>query len=124
MIRRTTSIAAILAGIGCACCTLPAPVHRAYGATIERVGEREEVYEYVSPFKGYKPLHCLYLRVNDPTRSRGEPLLRVLVLDVYAPAAYGQAGDTVSFLYTGKLPEGGVVEFESLADYRVAARRP
>lgn len=116
-------LAAALAGIVCACCTLPAPVPRSYSATVERVGERKEVYEYLSPFKGYKPLHCLYLRVDDSTGRRRAPLLRVLVLDLYAPGVYGQAGDTVSFLYPGELPEGGVVEFESLAGYKILATR-
>lgn len=116
-------LSAALAGIVCACCTLPAPAPRSYSATVERVGEREEVYEYLSPFKGKKPLHCLYLRVDDSTGRRRAPLLRVLVLDLYAPGVYGQAGDTVSFLYPGELPEGGVLEFELLAGYRVVSRK-
>jgi hypothetical protein len=121
--RCTTLIAAALAGIVCGCCALPAPAPATYSATVERVGEREEVFEYVSPFKGYKPLHCLYLRVSDPARGRRKPLLRVLVLDLYAPGVYGQAGDTVSFLYAGRLPDGGVVDFESLAGYRVVSKK-
>jgi hypothetical protein len=103
-------------------CALPPQGLRCYTATLERRGERAESWDYLSPVKGHKPLHILLLRVNDPAEDRNV-VLRVFVLDLISSDAYGQEGDRVSFLHSGGFPEGGAVEIEPLAGYRVIARK-
>ena len=102
-------------------CTHSVSVRRTYSATIERIVERQG--EFYSPEKGHKPLTCLYLQVVDSeNKGRGE-ILRVLVLDLYAPETYGEVGDRVLFGYFGEFPRSGEVDFDSLAGYKLLTKK-
>jgi hypothetical protein len=104
-------------------CGLPPPVGTQYSAKIERISERGEAWDFYSPTKGHKPLYCLYLLLIDTDGRDLGYRARVLVQDLYSPKIYGQEGDTVSFVYPGRLPESRDVEFDSLTCYKVDPKR-
>jgi hypothetical protein len=101
-------------------CTVPAREPTTYGATVERVVERNG--DFYSPVKGHKPLYCLYLRLSGSNGSERKELLQVLVLDLYVREIHGGKGDRVEFGYLGDLRSANEIDFDTFVDYRVVGR--
>lgn len=102
-------------------CVRPPLARVAYFGVVERVEERDG--DHFCPERGHKPLNCVYLRLaKGPLAPEGE-ILRVLVLDLYSPALYGQAGDAIAFEKLGRLPVSDEVWFNELLDYSVRPAR-
>lgn len=102
-------------------CSFPSRGPRTYSATVERIDERPGKY-YYSPLNGQDPLFCITLDLADPSNAGKNWFVRVLVLDMYKPAIHGKVGDRVLFGYPGIPPRDGEVNFDTLADYRIAPR--
>ena len=90
-------------------------------ATIERVEEMPG--DYYSPRKGQTPLVCLLLRMSATTEERRPEMIRVFLMEAYAPSLHGEAGELVSFSYSHPLPMSGEISFDSFTDYRLLRRR-
>jgi hypothetical protein len=117
----TSKIFAIFTVASFAGCSFPSPSRLTYNGTVERVVERQG--DFLSPVKGHRPLYCIYLRIYDPAGDDIKNHLQIWVLDFYAPAIYGKAGDRVQFQYVGKLPINQKLEFDSLLRYILIPNR-
>jgi hypothetical protein len=114
------AVALLFIVIGCAQLARRPP-RNVFVGTVERVDDREG--EHYSPIRGHQPLTCIHLRLARNPRALTEEHLSVLVLGLYYPEIYGQAGDSVSFGHVGNLPMSGELWFEELFDYTILPKK-
>ena len=113
--------AAIALSMVLVACVRPTLERHSYVGQIMQVQHREG--EHYSLLKGEKPLTFISIRIVDGREIRGVAQVRILLLDLYTPTVYGGLHDTVSFVYSKRLPLSGEVWFDDLNAYKVTRQK-
>lgn len=95
-----------------------------YSAVVEAVEDARALpMQDYSLQRGQEPLTVIRLRLLTHRDDREPRHLTIVALGLHSQEELGEAGDQVTFLIAGGIPQSGELSIEQLVDYRIVHAR-